>query len=142
MIETQTKILLTASDPIGKAETLDDAKAVATVLIERAAEAARQRFVTPGSGKSMVYDEKVREATAHAADGSPDPADYPILNSTVGVDGATLADVAALVLAKRDAWKALAADIEGKEASGKAGVAAAPDVAAIRNAMIIAWPKP
>lgn len=119
-------------------------KAAAKAEIDRQAEAARLRFVTPGSGQSAVYLAKAEEALALQTDGSPDPADYPLLAASIGIEGADLAAVAAVVLAQRAAWLTVAAAIEAERLGAKAAIDAldsppAPeDVAAILAGL--SWP--
>ena len=79
-------------------------KPEAKAEIDRQAEAARQAFVTPGAAQQSVYLSKAAEAERLASDGSPDPADYPLLAASIGLEGATLAEVAAVVIAQRNAW--------------------------------------
>lgn len=121
-------------------------KTAAKAEIDRQAEAARRRFVTPGSGQLAVYLAKAEEARDLQVDGSPDPANYPLLAASIGIEGESLSAVAGVVLAQRAAWLTVAAAIENKRLGAKAAIDAladppAPeDLAAILTAL--SWPAP
>ncbi|MFZ4411125.1 MAG: hypothetical protein ACOYOH_27535, partial [Paracraurococcus sp.] len=94
---------------------LEAAKVAAVASIDRAAELARLRFITGGAGQALAYTAKEAEARAFVAPGSD--ADYPYLaaerdvQAGVGVS-ATLATVAAQVIAQANAWRSTGATIE------------------------------
>jgi hypothetical protein len=119
------------------------ARARASAVISDAAEAARLRFVTPGSGKAMAYQEKAAEAKAYAAAVSPVPEDYPLLAAEIGITAESLAGVAAIVLERYGAYKAIEAVIGGTEAAAKRAVIEAGSSAAV-DAIVAAltWPAP
>lgn len=91
---------------------LPAAVARARAAVDAAAEAARLTWITPGSGQAMVYQAKVEEAADLVGRGGGNAEDYPLLAASIGIEGATVADVAAAVLAVRAQWLALAAAIE------------------------------
>lgn len=117
-----------------EADVLTHAKTRAKRRIDAAAEAERQNYVTPGDGQQMVYMEKAAQALAVENDPAPDPADYPILAASIGVDGADVAEVGATVRATRAAWMAIAASIETKRAAAKAAIDAAATFAELAAA--------
>ena len=126
-------------------DDLETAKARARQVIDEAAERVRARVVTPGAGQAMVYERKAQEAEALQEDPDPQSADYPILAASVGIEGATLADVAAVVIARRDAWRALAGQVEAVRLTAKQAVDAvepgAGAVAAVAAVLKdLAWP--
>lgn len=93
----------------------------------------------------MTYQRKLEEArrlrAALAAGEGVDPADYPMLAATVGLDGETLGDVTGLIVAMDAAWARIGAAIEHARMIAKAAIDAAPDVEAAR-AVTPAWPEP
>lgn len=132
--ETEIATVTVEQVPIG------ELRAGAKATIDAAAEAARSRFVTSGSGQAMTYQRKLEEARLHA-DGAPGP--FPILEASIGADGVNLAAVAAVVLATADAWAGIAAQIEGLRLGAKRAVDQASDGAAIAAIVgNIEWPSP
>ena len=120
-------------------------------MIDRSAENCRTQYITPGAGQAAVYLAKQAEADALQSDTKPDPANYPFLSVSVGVEidpttGKPCADVkavAALVRGTAAAWTKTAADIEGKRMVAKKAVDAATtyaDAVAVMNN--VAWPMP
>ncbi len=109
--------------------------------VDAAAEAVRLKYVTPGSAQAMVYREKAEEAARLQDDPAPDPADYPILAASVGIEASTLALVAQQVLAKKALWTLLAAAIEAVRLGAKRDIDAAATAPAIEAiAANLAWP--
>lgn len=84
----------------------------AVALIDKLAERQRLRYLTGGEGKGMIYLQKRDEANAASLVGAPSPEDFPMLASTLGVDGESIAEVAATVKAKADVWLVIGAHIE------------------------------
>lgn len=124
---------------------LADLKGALAARIDREAEAARMAFVTPGVGQAATYIYKAAEARALLALAHPDqaaPEDYPLLAASVGVEDATLAGVAQLVIATEAAWTGILATIEGLRKAAKAALAAASDNAGAEAAATVAWPRP
>ena len=121
-------------------------KAAAIAEIDRQAEAARLRFITDGAGQAAVYLAKSNEADRYALDGSPDAGDYPLMAASIGIEGETLADVVAIVVATRAGWLTAAAAIEAARLGAKAAVAALsdpPDREDIDTILAgISWPSP
>ncbi len=119
------------------AEDLEGLRQAALRWLDAAAEAARQAWITPGSGQALVYQEKAAEAARLTADlaadpgQAPDPAGYPILAASVGIEAADLAAVAALVLARKASWLAAGAEIERLRLAAKRDLAAATSADAL-----------
>lgn len=127
------------------AGTATDAIAKAADDVNAAAEHVRWGYVSPGH-QSSVYQNKAVEADACQAvvdaAGSPDPNDYPYLKAEIGINGASVADVAAAVIAKRDVWlgiidpaiegtrQALQKQLEDLDPTDAANVATARQIAA------------
>lgn len=130
-----------ASYPKSPAQVLADQKAELQTKVDQKAEAIRNTYLTTGSGQAMVYQRKSEEATRLQTDENPDPANYPILSATVGIEGATIQEVAALVIATTNAWLPIAAAIETARLGGKAKIEAA---ASLNDANVafdaIQWP--
>lgn len=122
------------------AAQLDQARKEAILQIDTAAERAREQFMTPGAGQALTYQRKLEEARAYANDA---PGPFPLLEASVGSDGADVAAVAATVLATADAWSVVAAQIEGQRLRAKRAVAAAETHAAIvAELAALTWPSP
>jgi hypothetical protein len=90
-------------------------------LVEHAEE-ARLRFITPGSGKALTYQEKSMELDRYdavvAAGSVPVADDFPL----VGVSGGSLEDAMEAVRLRRNAWRQAAAQIEKLYAEAKAEI--------------------
>jgi len=125
---------------------LDSLRARAVAAIDAAAEQARLAWITGGAGQALVYqrksDEARRYASVVAAEGTPEPSDYPVLAAEVGITAPDLAGVVAVVQGLDAAWAQVAAAIEALRLGAKAAVAAASDAAAIQAAPAITWPVP
>jgi len=110
--------------------------------IDRDAERERLRYVTPGATQQAVYVAKEDEARRASAEQSPDPADYPLLAASIGIEGETVSDVAGVVLATAAAWRQIAGAIEAARLGTKAAIAAATTEAGARAAAAaVAWPE-
>lgn len=120
---------------------LQEARDALLVEVDAAAEARRQAYVTPGAGQAMVYMQKLAQASTFLAAQNPTPTDYPLLNATVGVEGATITDVANLVVQIAGQWTTIAASIEKVRLTAKAAINAAQTVdAALAAFTAIVWP--
>lgn len=95
-------------------QTLDMVKKSAICTLIQAVQTAHDKYATSGSGMSMVYYEKVSEATDFAAGGYKEMSlhDYPLLSVEVEITGKRARDVAEAILNKRAQWIAKAAEIE------------------------------
>ena len=111
-------------------------RVAANAIIDAAAEAQRQLYITPGYGQAMVCMELAAEAAAYSVSPS---GTYPLLAAQVGSVAADIAGVAAAVIATATAWKTAAAAIETKRMGAKVTVAAAATPAAIIAATVISW---
>lgn len=128
--------------------SLADVKADLCRRVEEHAEAARQRYITPGAGMAMTYAEKKEQAMAVLDLGSDDAnalqnngaAEYPLLAASVGVEAATLYEAAELVMSRYEAWVAVGGAIEVKRLTGKKAVNDAPDAkTALKAYEAISW---
>lgn len=101
--------------------------------VDAAAEAERLKYITPGYGQMLTYQEKAREAERFALLGEGG-APYPLLSAEIGITGADLAAVAAVITARHNAFKGLGAAIERARLTAKQAIdqAATPaEIAAI-----------
>ncbi|WP_425063193.1 hypothetical protein [Pyruvatibacter mobilis] len=125
------------------APSMSDARSAAIRLVDAAAENARLAYITPGDGQAMTYDYKVNEAAACVSDPAPTEEAYPFLAACLGVDGESLAEVAAAVLARRDAWQTIGAQIERSRLLAKQAISNAVDHEAIEAVLTnLTWPVP
>lgn len=120
-------------------------KAQVKRAVDDAAEIERLKYITGGAGQAMTYARKTDEArrveAAIAAEEDVQPADYPLLAASLGIDGNTIAEVAAVILAMDTAWAQIGAAIEAARLGAKQAIDAADDEATAR-AVAPAWPQP
>lgn len=109
--------------------------------VDAAAETERLRYITPGNGQAMTYQQKVAEAQAFKAAATPKASDYPMLSSEVGITADTLDAVADIVLAAFAQWQQIGAMIESIRLGAKRDINAADDEATARAIVdAIEWP--
>jgi hypothetical protein len=122
-------------------ETLAQIKERLRQQVDGAAETERLKYITPGVGQSMTYQQKAAEASRYLGATDPDEADYPLLNAEVGITAADIAGVAAVVDAAFKQWQVIGSAIEAVRLGAKAQITAAADADAA-NAIYaaIAWP--
>lgn len=111
------------------------------VSVDTTAETERLKYITPGAGQAMTYQQKMEEVRALAQDAVPDLANYPMLSAEIGVTAATLREVAAVVLAAYQQWQQVGAGIEGLRLRAKAAIDAAETVSAALEAAEVTWPN-
>ncbi|HWJ72604.1 MAG TPA: hypothetical protein VNX29_05485 [Kaistia sp.] len=121
-------------------EALDALKTSLRTAIDAEAERQRLRYITAGAGQAMTYARKTEEAKAASADATPTAEAYPLLAASVGIDGADIAAVAAVVLAMDAQWSVIGAAIEAARLSAKKAVTEAADEATARSAAVVTWP--
>lgn len=136
-----------AGDGEGVTEATADAVIVAEInpdpvrnslfaKIDADAEAARARFITPGSGQAMTYLAKQTEAAAYLANPA---ASTPFLTAEAAATGTTVAALAAVVDGNATAWLAVGAKIEAARRGAKMAVAAATNIAVMHAASQVDW---
>jgi hypothetical protein len=114
--------------------------------IDEAAERERLKYITPGSGQALEYQQAAAEATillaAIASDPQhePDPDDYPMLMASIGLDGETLMVVATTVATMHRQWQAVGSAIRSARLAAKKAIDEAPDEAAARAVQPV-WPE-
>ena len=114
--------------------TLADAQAAAEARIDEAAGRARARYITVTPGQEATYVEKGRQAEAYRAAGYPaDLTSYPWIQAEVNATGKTPQQAADDILAQRDQWIALGAQIEELRIKGKSDIRSATTKAQVRQ---------
>lgn len=123
-------------------EDLSSVKSALKQAVDAGAETERLKYITPGEGQAMTYQQKVTEAQAFKAAANPKAADYPILSSEVGITAPTLDEVADIVLAAFAQWQQIGAAIEAIRLGAKRDIGAAEDETSARAIVdAIAWPS-
>lgn len=139
------RIEMLAGKPVAIEAASVDPRSVKIALqqnVDALAEAERLKYITPGNGQAMTYQQKVAEAQAFKAASNPQPSDYPILSSEVGITADTLDEVANIVLAAFAQWQQIGAMIESIRLGAKRDIDAAEDEAAARAIIdAIVWPS-
>lgn len=111
---------------------LTQIKAAAASAIDSAAGAARARYITIAPGQEATYQIKAEQAAAYKSAGYPaDASPWALIDLEAQATGSTPRNTADLVLATRDAWVQIAAQIEAARIGGKQAVAQAADGAAV-----------
>lgn len=129
--------------PLNTGVDLDQLKVALKFVVDRDAESERLKYITPGTGQAMTYQQKVDEARAFKAATNPVMADFPVLSSEVGITAGTLAEVADIVLAAFAMWQQVGAMIENIRLGAKRDIDAAADAVAARAIVdAIEWPQP
>ena len=133
------------------AEQLSGLKQRLLVAVDEAAERVRLRYITPGPGMVMTYQEKHAQAravdglgqgAANALSAQEAQAQFPTLAASVGIEAATLWDCAQLVIQRYEAFATLSYGIEQARLQGKAAVAAATTAAEAQAAHdAVTWPQ-
>lgn len=93
--------------------TLDDAVRHYLDIVDQAAENARMRHLTPGSGQSMTYEVKYREALAGGG---------TMISAEADALGMTVQEVVDSVLVARQQWQVLGAQIEAARLKAKKAI--------------------
>ena len=129
---------------INAGPSLAQLKAQLIEQVDREAEAARLRFVTPGAGQALEYQATEAEARAYLADPSPGGKPWPWLEAERAAQGGTptLAAIAAEVAAQADAWVAVGSAIKQLRRAAKLAIEGATTVAGSRAASSVTWPAP
>ncbi|APY13150.1 hypothetical protein BKD02_01510 [Brucella sp. 09RB8910] len=110
--------------------------------VDAAAEAERLKYITPGEGQAMTYQQKVVEAQAFKSDNDPDVAEYPLLSSEVGITASTHGEVADIVIAAFRQRQSIGAAIESIRLGAKRDIDDAGDKVTARACVdAIVWPS-
>jgi len=129
--------LFASWDPSQPAPDLAALRADAIRKIDREAERYRRHFITPGSGQIMAYQQKLVEARAAIADPPAPESEIPHIVAEAAVDGVSIAEKAAEIIATFEQWQAVSAGIEAKRLGAKKAVAEATTAEAINASAIV-----
>ena len=111
--------------------------------VDAQAEVERLKYITPGTGQAMTYQQKVAEAQAYKSATAPNPKDYPILASEAGITAPTLSGVADTVLTAYRQWQQIGAMIEAVRLGAKRDIDESTTEAAARAVVdSVSWPQP
>lgn len=129
---------------------LVDIKADLKRRVDFDAEQTRLKYITPGHGMALTYQEKHKQAeavddlgelAANALTEAERNAQFPTLSASVGIEAATLWACAQLVIECYEQFDGLAHQIEKARLQGKKNISDASDAAAARAAYeAITWP--
>ncbi len=118
--------------------------------IDADAETVRLKFISPGAGMAMTYQEKnaqaqavftLGEAAANALTEAERLTQFPTLSASVGVEAETLYACAELVIARYEAWATLSYAIERTRLAAKKAIGLTSTAADARAAYeAVAWP--
>jgi hypothetical protein len=116
--------------------------------VDVAAELVRLKYITPGVGQAMTYQEKKDQAVAVVAMGEAasntlanhGAAEFPTLSASVPIEAPSLYAAAQLVIARYEAWTGLSRTIELTRLNGKKAISDASNAADAKAAYeAIAW---
>lgn len=123
--------------PDWKPLPLDSVQVELCRRIDNTAETIRLKYITPGFGQALVYQQKLEEAQRYKLDGKPDPSNYPLLNAS----GDYISDVCDQVIKASEQWKYVASSIEKSRLSAKKSIQTAKSVdGAVKAYNSVAWP--
>lgn len=135
--------------PVEPVIDLAQLKAQLSRAVDDDAERVRLKYITPGAGMAMTYNEKHAQAravdalgqtAANALTEAEREDQFPTLAASVGIEGATLWDCAALVIQRYEQFADLSRVIERTRLQGKKSISDASDVASARAAYeAITW---
>jgi hypothetical protein len=115
---------------------LDALRAALVMGVDNEAERMRATHITALPGHVSAYWLKAEAARRWLADND---ASTVMLASEARARGMTIAELAAQVIAKADAWAIVADAIEGIRFTAKAAIEAATTIGAIAQAAVIDW---
>lgn len=111
-------------------------KNMAKGAIDDAAEIARARYATKNALQSMVYMEKAAQAQKYIDAGYPlDLFNYPFIQAEMDATGKTKEEAADAIIAARDAWVMIGAQVERHRLGGKKSVDDALDETQVNDAV-------
>jgi hypothetical protein len=121
------------------ARDLATVKAETKARISSDAEANRHRYITPGSGKAMSYQQVAQEAIRYGATGGAGA--YPFLRARVASGRYPDLPTAAAATQQIEAqWAAIGSAIDQVEDAAKIAIDAATTVEQVLAATVVTWP--
>lgn len=124
------------------AVSLDQVKAGLKVAVDIGAETERLKYITPGAGQAMTYQQKADEAARYLGASSPKSSDYPLLSAEIGITAADIAGVAQVVSAAFAQWQTIGGAIEAVRLGAKKAIDDATTIDAANAAANVTWPTP
>jgi hypothetical protein len=104
------------------ARPIEEARQVALATVDAAAEDARRRYISPGTGQAMVYLQKLQEAQAYLKGLSEATPHLDLEAKAVGIEKA---DLASAIIQKAGEWMEKSSRIEAVRIKRKADIRAA-----------------
>lgn len=129
--------------PVEPVIDLAQLKAQLSRAVDDDAERVRLKYITPGAGQVLTYQEKFAQASAVQAMGETAAnaltqeqreAQFPTISASVGLEAATLWQCSQLVLQRYAAFASLSLVIEKTRLAGKKAITDASDVPSARAA--------
>lgn len=122
-------------------------KQQAMTNIDEQAEAARLRFITPGSGQALEYqltEMEAQQALVLGPDAIVAEGTFPLLEAEVLARKGTISlfQAAQEVMSQAQAWRAMAGQIKALRRGAKLAVEEAQSEEAVSEARKIRWPTP
>jgi len=134
---TETEVSTFYDNYLLHSDRLGEYKLVARGKVDIAAERARRRYLSFGSGQAMSYLRKEDDAQAYKDAGYPalgSPVEYPWVNAEAEATNVTAQQAADTILAQRDAWLVIGVQIEKERRIGKENIDAANDEDGVNTA--------
>ena len=122
--------------------SIDQVKASLKAAIDIGAETERLKYITPGAGQAMTYQQKADEAARYLAASNPKASDYPLLSAEVGITASDIAGVAQTVSAAFSHWQDIGGAIEAVRLGAKKAIDDATTIDAANAAANVTWPTP
>jgi len=109
--------------------------------IDVGAESERLKYITPGAGQAMTYQQKADEAARYLSASSPKGSDYPLLSAEIGITAVDIATVAQVIAAAFAQWQTIGGAIEATRLAAKKAIDAAATIDAANAAANVTWPQ-
>lgn len=148
--ECDTHRIVTFDPPQPEGPTVDELKVMLVHQLNADAEAVRLKYITPGDGKCLAYNEIKDESLAVSNDGSnpvdtpidqltpeqraPMEALYPLLSAEIPYRGSSYQAVASVVQAKYAAFRQIERQIIATVNAGKQSINAATTTVEVESA--------
>ena len=116
----------------------------AKIEIDKQAENTRLLVVTPGSGQSLEYSYKVKDAELYlSTTPAPTSCEYFYLNAELGITGSTLEEVAQVILYMKNVWDQFGAAVAKERLTKKKLVDSAINKQEVDDILAgLTWPTP
>lgn len=118
-------------------EDVAAAKEAALRRVAAEVDRIRRAYLTPLTGQDLIYVQKQQEAATFQADPAPDLVNYPFINAEIGQTGSDAAAVAAVFMARAQAWASVGSALEKARLTAASEMGTAATVAEIDVARAI-----